>query len=54
MQMMMVAIETTKGEKKHSTLWFNAWMYEGRERLTAFAATRSNHSNPSLNILKFI
>ena len=31
MQMMMVAIETTKGEKKHSTLWFNAWMYEGRE-----------------------
>src|ERR1017187_10036789 len=31
MQMMMGAIEATKGGKKHSTLWFNAWMYEGRE-----------------------
>ncbi len=31
MQMMMMAIEATKAEKKRSTLWFNAWMYEGRE-----------------------
>jgi hypothetical protein len=31
MQMMMMHIEATKGEKKRSTLWFNAWMYEGRE-----------------------
>ena len=31
MQMMMAQIEATKGETKRSTLWFNAWMYEGRE-----------------------
>jgi hypothetical protein len=31
MQMLMKHIEATKGEKKRSTLWFNAWMYEGRE-----------------------
>ncbi len=31
MQMMMMTIEATKAEKKRSTLWFNAWMYEGRE-----------------------
>jgi hypothetical protein len=31
MQMMMAHVEATKGERKRGTLWFNAWMYEGRE-----------------------
>lgn len=31
MQMIMQRIESTKGEKKRGTLWFNAWTYEGRE-----------------------
>ncbi len=31
MQMLMNYIETTKSENKRKTLWFNAWMYEGRE-----------------------
>ena len=31
MHMLMEHIEATKGEKKRSVLWFNAWMYEGRE-----------------------
>jgi len=31
MQMLMRQIESTAGEKKRKTLWFNAWMYEGRE-----------------------
>jgi Cdc6-like AAA superfamily ATPase len=31
MRMLMRRIEETKEHKKHETLWFNAWMYEGRE-----------------------
>jgi hypothetical protein len=31
MQMLMKQIESIAGEKKRKTLWFNAWMYEGRE-----------------------
>jgi hypothetical protein len=31
MEMLRRHIESTKGEKKRKTLWFNAWMYEGRE-----------------------
>lgn len=31
MEMLRRHIEATKGEKKRKTLWFNAWMYEGRE-----------------------
>jgi hypothetical protein len=31
MQMLMGQIDSAAGEKKRKTLWFNAWMYEGRE-----------------------
>lgn len=31
MEMLRRHIEATKGDKKRKTLWFNAWMYEGRE-----------------------
>ncbi len=31
MRMLLREVEATKGEKKRNTLWFNAWMYEGRE-----------------------
>jgi len=31
MQMVQVHIEATKGESNWKTIWFNAWMYEGRE-----------------------
>jgi len=31
MQMLLGQIEATMREKKRKTLWFNAWMYEGRE-----------------------
>jgi predicted KAP-like P-loop ATPase len=31
MQMLQRHIDANKGEKKRKTVWFNAWMYEGRE-----------------------
>ncbi|HEY1173176.1 MAG TPA: P-loop NTPase fold protein [Verrucomicrobiae bacterium] len=31
MKMLMREIDASKGGKKRNTLWFNAWMYEGRE-----------------------
>jgi len=31
MEMLRRHIEANKGDKKRKTLWFNAWMYEGRE-----------------------
>jgi len=31
MKMLMKHVDTTKGKNKQNTLWFNAWMYEGRE-----------------------
>jgi hypothetical protein len=31
MKMLLEEVERTKGEKQRKTLWFNAWMYEGRE-----------------------
>jgi predicted KAP-like P-loop ATPase len=31
MQMVQAQIEATKGESNRKTIWFNAWMYEGRE-----------------------
>lgn len=31
MRMLLREVEATKGGKKRNTLWFNAWMYEGRE-----------------------
>src|SRR5690606_24029290 len=31
MEMLRQHIEDTKGDKKRKTLWFNAWMYEGRD-----------------------
>ncbi len=31
MRMLLKEIDEQKGDKKRNTLWFNAWMYEGRE-----------------------
>ena len=31
MRMLLDEVNATKGDKKRNTLWFNAWMYEGRE-----------------------
>src|SRR5882724_9334529 len=31
MKMLLEEVERTKGDKQRKTLWFNAWMYEGRE-----------------------
>jgi len=31
MEMLRRHIDDTKGDKKRKTLWFNAWMYEGRD-----------------------
>jgi hypothetical protein len=31
MRMLLKEVDAKKGDKKRNTLWFNAWMYEGRE-----------------------